>query len=183
MTEMELSEGNKIILSFILSLTVLFLCSFMGNDDKIDYPLDVVCVKKQNLLVILDSIIDSEKKCDYYSSDLLFSISILNDNNILIGSIGDRIVDPDSKDGCFEYKDHLFFVSNIDNRFFKKTRKKRNYVFSKSLTEFDEEGNLLVVDADEWFQNDSYSYWYYTYKDDSFVFESKSTYCDKAKEK
>ena len=173
---MELSKKNKIISLFVLSFIIIFY-SFI-DEDKIDYPLDVVCVKKTSLLIILDSIITSEKLCDYYSPNLLFSISVLQDNNILIGSIGERVVDTSSLDACFEYKNHLFLVRNVDSRFFKKTGEKKNFVFSKSSTKFDEEGNLLVVDADEWIQNDSYSYWYYIYEDNHFIFESKSTYCE-----
>jgi hypothetical protein len=152
--------------------------SLISEHNKIDYPLDIVCVTNYNLFPILDSIITHEKGCDYYSPNLLFSISILQDNYILIGSIGERIVDTESRVACFEYKNHLFLVRNLDKRFFRKTGRQRNYIFSKSQTRFDEETGQWSIDTAEWFQDDSYSYWYYTYENNEFIYQSSSTFCD-----
>ena len=179
---MESLKDSKIVkFPFILSLSFIFfsLCSFIDDEEKIDYPLEIVCVKNTDLLIILDSIIDYEKQCDYYSSDLLFSISVLPpDNYIRIGSRGERSVNKEFYVGCIEFNGHLILVDHFDNRLFKKTGKKKNYIFSKSLTKFDENGNLLVIDSDEWMQNDSYSHWCYIYTNKRIIFDSKSTYCD-----
>jgi hypothetical protein len=151
----------------------------MNAKKKYDYgSVDVIKISNKALYVILDSIIEHEKRCDYYSSNLLFDIMIL-DEKILIGSIGERIKKSKSIIGCFFYKNHLFFVDAkcLNKDLFYETEYKLQYPFTISQTRIDSKTKVMFIDTLD-MQNDSYSYWTFIYKNNNFVLYEKSTYCE-----
>ncbi|MCC8145250.1 MAG: hypothetical protein LIO93_02165, partial [Bacteroidales bacterium] len=131
------------------------------------------------LYAVLDSIVSHEHRCKYYTPDLLFTIFFTNNQSILIGSIETRIIQSGRELGCFYYKDHLFIVKgeNQDTTLFSPTTKKVNNIFSESKTGYNKKTDTWFLDVDA-IQDDSYFYWYYWYKDEEFIFDTKSTYCD-----
>jgi len=167
---------------FLLFFCVIFLS--LGTKVKCNENLiDNLCIVNENLFLLLDSIIEHEKKCEYYNTKLLFSIylntNINNQYSVLVGSIGNKVIKTGREIGGFRHKDHLFIVNgdSIDATLFLKTEEKLYGIFSKSKTGYNSKTKEWFFDVDA-MQDDSYSYWYYYYENGRFVFESKSTYCD-----
>lgn len=142
----------------------------------------VLKITNENLLPILDSIIQHEKKCVYYSSDLVFSIDrqAVNDSiaEFEIGGIGSLLVDlgEDYYKGCFEYEGHWFLVTGkeLDKTVFANADYKKEFVFYKTGWVTDE-GEIVLID----FEDDRYSYWIYHYNGEVFKFKNSSdTYCN-----
>lgn len=71
---------------------------------------DVLEVVDKDMIVILDSIVEHEKRCDYYDSGLIFSIGFYGGDIVSIGTIGKRIAKSESIMGCFYYKN--CFIDN-----------------------------------------------------------------------
>ena len=109
----------------------------------------------------------------------MFSIHLLQDNYILIGARGNRMIFSGNELGCFEHKGHLFILKGKknDSTLFKRTREKRYNIFSKSKTGYDKKLDMWVFDVDA-IQDDTHSNWCYIYKDGKFIFESFHTMCD-----
>jgi len=157
----------------------LTLCSLSLNN-LTDDTLELLEVRNEKLITILDNIINHEIGCDYYNPDLLFAIhsQFINDTNILlIGSIGIETTRLGNELGCFEYQGHLFIVYGywLDNTLFVATneRKKMSYhIPSKDICIENQELTL------EFIEDDTFSFWYYEYNEGDFVFLEKSTYCD-----
>ncbi|MDR2057042.1 MAG: hypothetical protein LBP83_01935 [Dysgonamonadaceae bacterium] len=166
----------------LLLLFILFAMNVFAKHPK-NYT-DSLSIENTDLIIMLDSIIIHEKSCDYYSEVLIFVINLEPHNNaILIGSIGNRVFYDGRQLGCFVYQNHLFVVEGklLDITLFKKTGKKKYNIFSKSRSGYNKKTKEWFLDADA-FQNDSYSYWYYFYKDGEFTFDSKSTCCNSTTE-
>jgi hypothetical protein len=162
----------------LLLLFIFFAMNVFAKHYK-NYT-DSLNIEDIGLILILDSIISHEKDCDYFNENLIFVIRLhTNKNEILIGSIGNRVFYNGEQLGCFVYQNHLFVVEGklLDTTLFKKTGKKKYNIFSKSRTGYNKKTKEWFLDADA-FQDDSYSYWYYFYKDGEFTFDSKSTYCE-----
>ena len=129
------------------------------------------------MIVILDSIVEHEKRCDYYNSGLIFSIGFYGGDIVSIGTIGKRIAKSESIMGCFYYKKHLFFVEGrLYETLFKKTSQRMQYNFAVSQSGIDPKTGVFFMDSMD-MQDDSYSYWTYTYIDNKFIFIGSSTFC------
>jgi hypothetical protein len=143
---------------------------------------EMLQIVNEELFVILDSIVDHEKQCDYYNPNLLFYIGIhdnwIYDKMLIIGSIGERIENSKSILGCFIYKNHLFFAEGkcLDDTLFKSTNQKMKYHFAISKSGIDPKTGIMFIDSMD-MQDDFYSYWYYIFENGNLIFDSKSTYC------
>jgi hypothetical protein len=158
----------------LLLLLIFFATNVFAKHHK-NYT-DSLSIENDDLILILDSIIIHEKGCDYFNENLIFVIRLhTNKNEILIGSIGNRIFYNGDQLGCFIYQNHLFVIEGdiIDSTLFKKTGKKKHNVFSKSRTGYNKKTKEYFLDADA-FTNDFYSYWYYSYKKGEFIFDAKN---------
>lgn len=159
-------------------------CKNSCRSDQVSVPhqVGVLQITNERLLPILDSIIQHEKKCVYYSSDLVFSIhrQAVNDSiaEFQIGGIGSILVDlgEDYYKGCFEYEGHWFLVTGkeLDKTVFANADYKKEFVSYKTDWVTDE-GEIVLID----FEDDRYSYWIYHYNGEVFKFKSSSdTYCN-----
>jgi hypothetical protein len=158
---------------------VLFLFLFVsGNcfagDKTTKDSLRIVTIVNGKIFTIIDSILTHELACDYYESNMTFSIN-LDDRNkiILIGSKVSRVFKTDNMLGCFKYHDHLFIIYGVKlfKSLFQISNFKIPFDFAKSQTSFDNKAEVLTFDSDS-IQDDSTSYWYYKYVGDDFFFLS-----------
>ncbi len=159
-------------------------CKNSCRSDQVSVPhqVGVLQITNERLLPILDSIIQHEKKCVYYSSDLVFSIhrQAVNDSiaEFQIGGIGSMLVDlgEDYYKGCFEHKGHTFLVvgQDVDTTIFADTDEQKEFRIYKTDWVTDR-GETVLID----FEDDQFSYWVYHYLDSSFYLKILSdTYCN-----
>lgn len=142
--------------------------------------LNLVQIKNEKLTIILDSIINHEMACEYYSPDLLFAVHtqiVGKSNDLMIGSVGFSIIRLGNEQGCFEYRGHLFIVYGqyLDNILFAKTDEKKKITYNKPNDNTNTEPSELILDIIE---EDSFSFWVYEYIDGDFIFQVMHTYCD-----
>ena len=150
-------------LYILLLISIVFCTSFKA--EKVDYVncLNILQMKNESLLPILDSIVRHEKQCVYYAPELIFEVYTQNNNSIIelqIRAIGSVVGQPDIYKGCFEFRRHLFLVWGKDyNVIFKKTNKKKpiSYVALK-------DGEVLEED-------NTFSIWAYHYINNNFIFK------------
>jgi len=163
-------------------LYIILFCSLSNAiEQKIENADSLVVIKVINreLYDILDHIIDHEKKCTYYSPDIMFDIYIFNSEDkkvgIQISTIGKVRYKLGYEKGIFKYKGHTFFVSGIiDNTIFSLTKKKIRYIYEEMKIKYSSDGDIIH----DFGEDDSLSYWNYYYLDNSFLLDSVSTYCD-----
>jgi hypothetical protein len=161
-----------------LLIIVPLLLSLSANAKNNTAYVDVLKIVNKDLPTILDSIVDHETRCDYYKSDLLFVI-LMRGEDIIIGTIGEKIKKGKNILGCFSHKNHLFFVegTSLDETLFERTNQRKKYTFSVSKSGTDPKTGVFFIDSMD-IQDDSYSYWEYFYAKNDFIFHSRSTYCD-----
>ncbi len=114
----------------------------------------------------LDTIIESEKKCPYYSknySGFKYSIALFSESpdieEMSISSINIYTYDYSKSYGIFEYKEHRFICDSICNKEILKPTK--NYVTVRYIIQ---DNSKTKYDKD-----DRYSSWYYVYKNKKFI--------------
>ena len=159
-------------------MSILLSCNASSKKPE---SIKVVSVINHALFPILDSIILHESYCDYYTPSLIFSIILDKRNNyVVIGSIGSKVYKSENLIGCFEYGKHLFLVKgeSLDDTLFKKSSKNIAISFEKSETHYNKDEDIFIIDSDG-VQDDSFSYWYYKYKNNQFTYYSSSNCCDK----
>ncbi len=178
---------KKILYYLVVIVTVSFVAVSCKKSCRPDQAValrkvTVLKITNENLLPILDSIIQHEKKCVYYSSDLVFSIhrQAVNDSiaEFQIGGIGSMLVDlgEDYYKGCFEHKGHTFLVvgQDVDTTIFADTDEQKEFRIYKTDWVTDR-GETVLID----FEDDQFSYWVYHYLDSSFYLKILSdTYCN-----
>ncbi|MPM94386.1 hypothetical protein SDC9_141532 [bioreactor metagenome] len=134
------------------------------------------------MITVLDSIIDFEAQCDYYSPNLVYSIGLKCEGkdtiNIQIGSLGYDIMKSKAHLGCFVYRGHLFVVSGryLDKVLFYKTDERKIIEYYKSKGNIgNNQRNKIILDIIE---DDSFSFWIYKYINGNMVFLNRyDTYC------
>ncbi len=154
-------------------LLVFFLLSSYQINAQYEFKtieIDSVEINEMDIYNIIDSLIDYEKQCGYYSDTLSFIINTYKDtsyNDTTIFSITStnrlKILMSRYSTGYFIYKRHFFVIENelISNLFFR-TSKKRLFTYSIWL--------VPMVDFG------SHS-WLYFYGNDNFIFDSGETPC------
>ena len=153
------------------------LCAYAENSSKAD-SLKLIQIKNEKLAIILDSIVNHELTCDYYRPGLMFSLNIRIEGEtkiVQIESIGFEKVMIGDEQGCFEFREHLFFVCGayIDETLFAKTDKKKKFLFYKP-NKFPDANKLIL----ETIEDDSFSFWIYEYTDGDLIFQIKHTFCE-----
>lgn len=136
--------------------------------------LTVLNIENGELSVIIDSIIDFEKRCDYYTKDLLFFVHLSPDSTVQIGSFGFELVKSKTELGCFIYREHLFIVSGkyLDKSLFSETENKEEIKYYAPM-KYDPNGAIIDIAED-----DSFSFWVYKYVGGKFLFETRHTFCE-----
>jgi hypothetical protein len=113
-----------------------------------------------------------EKKCYYYSSDLLFVVKIhlYKDHSILqIESIGNEAIGH-FYSGCFEHSGHIFLVTGqVDNSLLVKSKKKKHIKTMKGQKKT--KGQMSGV------EDDTFATCIYKYQNSKFVYLGRSSYC------
>ena len=118
-------NNTKNILIILLSLNCLFVYSQHKSKEANLVQLNI---SNNDFDSTLDSIISQEKKCSYYSCDLIFGIT-LNKRNQDTYLIIDSLLDENialglNPYGYFYYRRHLFFVDgDIASELLGKTKK------------------------------------------------------------
>ena len=163
----------------------IFISVFLFGQGNIstENKLEICAIKDCRLKEMLSLYIESEKKCEYYTPELKFIFSFLNENSIQIASFGKKIFQSDRNLCCFEYQEHLFVVTGDSLKYgiFAKTGKYIHNIFTKSQSgEFDEKGRMIFDrDVIQW--NDL-SIWEFEYKKGRFWLDSIWIPCEEAYE-
>jgi len=172
------NNPSDIVAQFLFkhsTIIILFLYGISLFSQNMNYnKLQLLEVRDTGFYEVLDKVIDFEKGCIYYNSDLLFEISIQSQNDsifqITISSLGDKRYDLTRDFGCFTFRHHLFFVTNSRRKsdteiLFKNTQKEHIIKLAKA-----KKGSLLILD-------DSYTIWSFLYINGVFIFDSKGSNC------
>jgi len=135
----------------------------------------LVEVKNAELLSIIDSFIDHEKKCYYYSKNLYIFVTILQRYQVYISS--ETKLWPQSEYlGCFFRDSHLVVVDGIrlDSTLFLKTDKRVTLRLYTPKRGIDPNTGLEILDYPVC---GKYSDWLYFYVGGKFISYDKSTRC------
>ena len=161
-----------------LRFIIIFLlpCQFFNSCADVNQTTNVpiLNVENYNLYPVLDSIMDVEKRCDYYNSEMIFNIFQNNitesDSNIKIEAIGYKIDPTSGLLGGFFYRNHLVLVEGLklDSTLF--SIKKGNY----NLNVLIKRDNDILYD----YEIESYSMWIYKYSNYMLYFEERISNCN-----
>lgn len=167
---------------YVVLIIIAVLCMSLKSEkgSSVD-SLEILQIKNENLLPILDSIVSHEKLCVYYTPDLYFSIRslILNDTitEFQVGAFGSMLIEfgDNNYKGCFKHKGHWFFVEGqeLNKALFAKTNQKKAFVFYKPAWETNNGEIILRV-----IEDDIFSFWIYYYVNNKLIFrEMYDPYC------
>ena len=169
-------RGTLVVLLFINTLIMY------GQHKEKTMELAKIEVKRENFKSILDSLIQHEKICDYYSPDLLFVINIKKKSehtSILIESIDDKNIALDLKPyGYFYRGNHLFLVEGDElDCLLRITEIKNEFEYLEYdifYEEYNDEGQrVLRVILD-----DSFSQWEFSYSGENLILRKQNTACE-----
>ncbi len=165
---------NKLLICIILlAQNSLLFSESTTKEVKLFFIKDI----NENFVSIVDSIIELEKKCDYYTDSLFFYVSVIEypekpdslyidfDSNTDITDISNF------KSLVFFRRDsHYFFVRGMisEKLFFLMDDPE---VFSYKTIETKEMEDLKIID-------DSYSYWTYLFHNNKFYLLRSFSWCD-----
>jgi hypothetical protein len=173
---------NKTTLTHIFAIffVLFFSLTVLAEKKPAKDCLSLLQIKNEKLTIILDSIINHEMTCDYYSPGLILSIhlQVIDGTNIVqIETIGLEIFRIGDEKGYFEHRDHLFLVSGayLDESLFVKTDKKKSITYFQPNNNDSVESDKLILDIIE---DDSFSFWVFEYINGDFIFQEIHTYCE-----
>ncbi|NCT18964.1 MAG: hypothetical protein GW771_12110 [Flavobacteriia bacterium] len=164
-------------------LTLLLLSCLSGYSQHKNKEINLVQLGINNteLDLALDSIINQEKKCSYYTCDLIFGITINKneeDTYLVIDSLLDKnIAFGLNPYGYFYYKKHLFLVDgDVSSQLLDRTEKKRNFKYLEyDPTYIPKNGEKKKIFV---FTDDSFSQWEFLYKNQKLLLKKKTSSCD-----
>lgn len=167
---------------FILTILCLSNCSETSQQivksKELTKELTMLSIADKNLTVILDSIICFEKRCNYYSDSLLFTINIRQVNDIYelqiesSNNVNDVLDYFEPIYGYFYFNDHLFFVFKPESKIlFSLTDSTKQFNYTKFLKSNNKSKQIKIID-------DSHSYWNYWIANQIFIFKGKSSPCE-----
>jgi hypothetical protein len=154
----------KVLYSLLIFNVVFCASSKTEQGNRADY-LEILQIKHEKLLSILDSIIRHQKQCIYYTPELIFCIHPRNINDtiveIQIEAIGSVALKSDRRKGCFDFGGHLFLVTGDEYKaILKNTNKKRQISYYRPNKD-----EIAI------YEDDTYSMWIYHYINDDFIFK------------
>jgi hypothetical protein len=168
---------NKVNLQMLKTLIIVILCfcciTLRSKDTCKKDTLIALQINNMRLLSVLDSVINFEKRCDYYKPDLLFFIHIYSAYNsswIQVGSYGFELMNLGKHNlGFFIYKNHFFLVTGQfwDETLFSKTKEKKAVKYYEPRTDG-------VIDV---YEDDSFTFWIYKYVNEGFIYNNQHTFC------
>ncbi|RFN59606.1 hypothetical protein [Marixanthomonas ophiurae] len=172
----------KIHKTIIISLLILSPLIGFGQHKEISVELNKLELRNDNFNTVLDSLVKHEKVCNYYSTELLFTIDIhktFDNASILIESIDDKNIAFDlDPNGFFYYDKHLFLVIGDKlNSIFIESQIKKTFEYLEYdifYKEYDsKERRILRIIHD-----DSFSQWEFLYDTENLILINKSTTCE-----
>lgn len=166
---------NKQRIAFICFLFWgLTVNSFAQGEPSKNY-LHLLLVENKELTFIADSILNYEKNCDYYSSELLYAIHIqeyTGFSTLTIGAVGFKTIQIGNELGYFNHRGHIFIVYGcyLDNTLFIKSGKKKYFNYFRPANR---DSEMIIFNIED----DSFSFWIYKYIEGNFVFQDLHTHC------
>lgn len=164
----------------ILIMIIFFGVNSNAQHLKKQIELQQLILRNENFEKVLCEIVENERKCEYYSCNLLFLIDMESKSPTLfnIESIFDRnIAFGLEPRWYFYFKEHLFLVrGNFISDFFEifDDRKKIFEYLKYDPFYKDPMNNSQKV---YYFTDDSFSQWQYLYEEDVFKLQSKYSLC------
>jgi hypothetical protein len=154
----------KRIVGLLFLTSILYGVVAQSKSIKEIVLLNVLSIKDSTLIPILDTIISTEMKREYYQSNMLFSIHFNQDSTIIIQAID--VPYKINECGVILHKDTYFFVSGniFDERVLCKSKKIEKYEFYKNSSYIDKKGRLVYIIS----HDDGFSKWQYKYNDKGF---------------
>ena len=165
---------RRIYLPVIVLFAIIIVAFGPQTVNRVQY-LDILHIENRSLETILDSIIEHDTHCDYYSQNLMYSISIRSIKDTIdeyyIGAFGSELFDLEyNYNGCFEHKGHWFIVEwdKQRNTVFSNTNQNKEFKLYQP-DEIDKDGNMVLWVIDD----DSFSFWIYHCVHGSFFLKQK----------
>ena len=154
-------------------LLICFVCFNImvakSENIGINDSLPILKVENNELLNIIDSFLEHEKLMEYYDSNLVFYIDILNRNGFTLVSFNsnDKFIKIGNEIGCFMFKDHFFIVSsNIETNLFERTKDKIKFDFYQPQEEIYDSSGYVIIDI---YEDDRYTQWNYLLLNGNFI--------------
>lgn len=155
---------------YLLICFVCFNIMFAKSENiGINDSLPILKVENNELLNIIDSLLEHEKSMEYYDSNLVFYIDILNRNGITLVSIGSYhiVTKIGTEIGCFTFKNNFFIVtSNIETNLFERTKDKIKFDFYQPQEEIYDSSGYVIIDI---YEDDRYTQWNYILLNGNFI--------------
>ena len=174
----------KYLLMTLLIVTLGFNLQSQEYKYK-DKILDLYAIESEKLELVVDSIIEFEKKEFYYNDSLVFLVSVRllespEIKKVVEGDLFDICInttetlsDLDRASGCFYYMDHLFLICSNNDKFrlLKKTNKTMKFQYKYKVNSNNNDKhrttNLTPID-------DTHTSWCYLYYQKTDVFKGMS---------
>jgi hypothetical protein len=169
---------KKQILLFVIFLSAI---SFLANSQDIKIiQLPFVSMRDTTIKPILDSVVNFEKRCDYYNDSTIFVIIVSPKNNDLYSlqitstnKLNYAMYFSNTVLGCFYYQNHIFIVFDDDNKLFKKTNKKSSIEYMQFNFSNSKNSPKISLKA----KDETRTYWDYTIVNNKFIYNGKTTQC------
>ena len=143
---------------------------------------DIIHIKEARIQSILDSLLQHEKQCDYYDSELILKIHIrrLNSDILLVtfgSTSGFTTLGANQVMGGFNWKGHYTEVTGSEwiDTFFKKTNKKKEIERYEPVNNYNSQTEEVYLENIGESINTS---WYYIYKNNRFYLKRKDSKCN-----
>lgn len=172
----------------ILGIFIFLLIVNYGFSKKVIKEIELVEfeITDSSLINVIDSFINNEKVCEYFSKDLTLNIDICNLNGkigegcsdsdsltIMISSITDEDLLYSGAIGFINFKGHIITIFHVaTNKLFKPLPNKRKFKYEVSM-----EINDKVQDVVYLIDDDSYTYFIYIFVNGRIILESKMPHC------
>jgi hypothetical protein len=171
-----LSYLNK-LQKLLITLLILINIQCTPNDLIQEREMSILEVIHPELQQILTSYIEHEKRCSYYSDELIFHLLFYEYENVIEVHISSSNIYPivyqSNEYGVLLHHHHLIIVQGIYvNDLFNDTDKTRILKFYNSDRMTWEELYDLADD------DESYTFWVYKYVNNEFVLYGKQSFCD-----
>lgn len=154
-------------------LIICFVCFNImvakSENIVINDSLPILKLENNELLNIIDSFLEHEKLMEYYDSNLVFHINILNRNGITLVSISstDIFIKIGTEIGCFTFKNNFFIVtSNHETNLFERTKDKIKFDFYQPQEEIYDSSGYVIIEI---YEDDSHTQWNYILLNGNFI--------------
>ncbi len=153
--------------TFIFPLALVLICLIANAQNDKNDSLQVLKVENKQLLIILDSLIENDKSCDFYDTNLVYTVHIqptpYYGKYLVSFSSSHKITQLGDEVGCFVTKQHIVIVNGVFNKaLFRKTSYKKMFSFYQPQNGVDSNGNIII----DIYEDDTYTQWDYIFNID-----------------